>query len=69
MEWISVNDRLPELHHSVLISDGMGFYVATLLKNCGENEWKISCDCADIERHYGIEVTHWIPLPSPPKES
>lgn len=67
-EWVSVNDRLPEMRHVVLAfsphhnniwalylhEDGFWYY------------WM------DINRRYDPlwmgPITHWMPLPEPPKE-
>ena len=66
-EWISVEDRLPNKNQDVLIYRGNHIgdmmYVYTYL---GNNEW---------EDEYGYwtrtddeGITHWQPLPEPPKE-
>jgi hypothetical protein len=59
-QWISVNDRLPEDGQSVLVHYVDGWMpVAHLLngkwyQSGGETSW--------------LSVTHWMPLPEPPKE-
>lgn len=67
MEWISVKDRLPEMNKTVLIvrsgSVEIGFYNAKDKRFYVPNEsafdgWPIPVD----------GVTHWMPLPEPPKE-
>jgi hypothetical protein len=65
-EWISVKDGLPEFGCPVLVSDGQSIYVATRYQHYEEFIWKISCDCCDVEYHYGFEVTHWMTLPNLP---
>ena len=56
MDWISVDDRLPEKGDLVNIVKGgavvCGFY---------DGEWW------DINGRRGGDVTHWMPLPEPPK--
>lgn len=59
-EWISVKDRLPEDNKEVLIYCGsyheLGWYESN------NKSWRsdfLGC-CTD-------DVTHWIPLPEPPK--
>lgn len=55
--WISVKDRLPEIYETVII-------------------WRSDCHKATIGWNFqpgwsvpkGVEVTHWMPLPEPPKE-
>jgi len=62
-EWISVNDRLPAFGEPVLlwqVADGFGVHAIDYLvkmKN-GSEMW----DFFDMS-----EVTHWMPLPVPPK--
>lgn len=56
MEWISVNDRLPQIGKPVL-----GF----------ESENRIGVWIINSREDYPIFsefVTHWMPLPEPPKE-
>ena len=65
MNWISVKDRLPE--------SALGNYIA-----CLENEAVMELAFSDInERWWSLsagdvpeenKVTHWMPLPEPPKE-
>lgn len=69
--WISVNDRLPEKYkcNGLIISESVLVY-----KDCGDNtipsysvsffwinekKWNVEKD--------GYRVTHWQPLPKPPK--
>ena len=64
-EWISVKDRLPEAgEYVVCIAKRNPFsrfmpMVARIEKNGWVNP---------ITEQYISEVTHWIPLPEPPKE-
>ena len=64
-EWISVNDRLPEAGgYVVCIAKRNPFsrfmpMVARIEKNGWANP---------ITEQYISEVTHWLPLPEPPKE-
>jgi hypothetical protein len=61
-EWISVTDRLPTLHSETLIWVSWGeltFHAVAMLQNDG---WE-SCDMTVPFD----EVTHWMPLPDPPK--
>lgn len=67
-EWISVKERLPEKdeeyyrrndcwpEYIVMIAEGI---VPTTLEWDGES-WSDDYDC--------YNVTHWMPLPEPPKE-
>ena len=59
MSWISVKDRLPKSGKEVLFITGwktmcVGFYRDFSGWSNGE--------------FVGIDVTHWMPLPKPPKE-
>lgn len=69
-EWISVMERLPERWQDVLItmiSDGR-MYVACLagIDDFGDDIWEIQSNC---DKCFGPPetVTHWMPLPEPPK--
>ncbi len=63
-EWIDVKDRLPEHLKSVLIFDSdkdmlVGFYSEKL------NMWQ--SEFSDYLYEDECRVTHWMPLPEPPK--
>ena len=55
-KWISVNERLPERFECVL----------TYEKGYGVKENRICGDGASW--WIGFHVTHWMPLPEPPKD-
>lgn len=57
MSWISVKDRLPEDASDVLIVWADGVSEACYF----DETW-----CRDGRRL--LSVTHWMPLPEPPKE-
>ena len=74
MEWINVNDRLPEPDIDVLVyiinkhCDGTDYesievssYVTEYGRDCVSFEWVGKITCND-------KVTHWMPLPNPPEE-
>jgi hypothetical protein len=66
MNWISVKDKLPELGESVLLIDAYeSQYVGWLheFTTSSSIHWQYSycCGCA------ATSVTHWMPLPEPPK--
>lgn len=56
-EWISVEDRLPEI----------GVYVMVFLGKQGHNPTTYNfCQYTKFGFHLS-NVTHWMPLPEPPK--
>ena len=62
MEWISVEDRLPDT----------GVEVMTLMRGVHMLAWRTKDTewINDNDESEGINcVTHWMPLPEPPKES
>lgn len=64
-EWISVKDRLPEKGERVLCTDGHGvFEQYRIERNEIHGEWQRCGLPALLQR-----VTHWMPLPKPPKEN
>lgn len=61
-KWISVKDRLPEKELDYLVTDGNDQMVAAFI---------IKYRIWDFFRNTfweSEEVTHWMPLPEPPKE-
>jgi hypothetical protein len=64
-EWISVKDRLPE---------ECGFYICFFQPQCGNGRWRVG-QCHWNEESWvrigavppHVIVTHWMPLPQPPK--
>lgn len=67
MEWISVNDRLPEMNVPVICywnAHGSRIYVVCVMEDrngyVGFIDYRISVSHP--------EITHWMPLPDPPKE-
>lgn len=67
MRWIPVEERLPEKENAqVLMTDGEGCYISS------RNNMVRFLDCEGIfipgKAGAGVKVTHWMPLPQPPKE-
>ena len=71
MEWISVEDRLPAHRDKILITDGK--LMATIdidMESGDERKW---LDPFGFNGHAfecfieWADVTHWMPLPEPPK--
>lgn len=58
VEWIPVSERLPEKSGDYLVAVNNGAYRFTHKMYYHEGWW-YDFDC---------EVTHWMPLPEPPKE-
>ena len=66
MEWISVKDRLPEENEYVLcarLQGSMSGY-KYILPSVGRVRNKSSWSCVMD----WVSVTHWMPLPEPPKQ-
>ncbi len=79
MKWISVKDRLPEYLNDVFICNAhnnstfnyytVGFYVPY------SGRWGVSTEMLRISKYdeydtikLDREVTHWMPLPDPPRK-
>ena len=63
-EWISVDDRLPEEKVNCIVH-----YKHAYCDN--DDYWAIGFCCYDGEKFLfdpAYKVTHWMPLPEPPKE-
>ena len=68
MRWIPVEERLPEKENAqVFMTDGEGCYISS------RNNMVRFLDCEGIfipgKAGAGVKVTHWMPLPQPPKEA
>ena len=61
-EWISVEERLPESLQRVLAinTEGDMFTAVYISFVTGKNAWSTSYSCLGV-------VTHWMPMPEPPK--
>lgn len=67
-EWVSVEDRLPELKQGVLVCLNNGFItVAYLIETESHRKWQIFGDLDTFLVDYKDKVTHWMPLPEQPK--
>jgi len=68
MEWISVNDRLPETSQNVIIirfSNGR-FYLPDMAEYYG-GQFFPTLQMPDGTDFNADWITHWMPLPEPPK--
>jgi hypothetical protein len=65
MKWISVNDRMPEDGQEVIIySEGGKVEAGVYYSN------EFGFDYYDVSiRDIIVNVTHWMPLPEPPKDA
>lgn len=62
-EWISVKDRLPKAKETVLAYEAAFDSMSMAYRLPNTEEW------IDTGDYYPLEaVTHWMPLPKPPKE-
>ena len=70
-EWISVKKAMPKHRESVLITDGETIVTASLDCDMPRVWWDaIGIYAHDYEFEFELEdVTHWMPLPEPPKEN
>ena len=60
-EWISVSERLPEKRETVLVCDVRENYM-NAWEYLGRDEWLWDSSIWRTEA-----ITHWMPLPEPPK--
>ena len=77
MNWISVKDQLPEDASQCLVTgrefdmpDGKRFQLVAMFKNKSFHQWV--CDESSAGGYWpesdNVYVTHWMPLPEPPKD-
>lgn len=58
-KWIPVSERLPEDGYAVLVTCGKGYRPFIARYDHVWKRWKVS---------HTLRITHWMPLPEPPKE-
>lgn len=61
MNWISAKDRLPKPGDRVIALIGRNIIIAHTFIEDNSEYWS-------AEDHDYLNVTHWMPLPEPPKE-
>lgn len=71
-EWISVDERLPDNHRAVLVAcEGLtiGGYAPIAIGSYGGGFWSLADadGTAYLTKYMRCTVTHWMPLPEPPK--
>jgi hypothetical protein len=69
MKWIKVSDKLPEEHEIVLVTDGKDIEKGQIINLYNiddiQSKWFVCDEFADFR---GAHVTHWMDLPSLPKD-
>ena len=67
--WISVEDRLPEIGKNVLVYDCFSELeqIPELSMSTAHYDGMVWRDYLSNRHIYSEEITHWQPLPSPPK--
>lgn len=66
--WIPVSARLPIRYEPVLVVVPLGsgrLVVPNSLMECMDGTWRLYG--MDHPYQFGDEITHWMPLPEPPK--
>jgi len=71
MEWIDVNDRLPEFGNYLVAYQNPSdinkrFYVITSWMVRGK--WYYDNSGIEPAEDQTLKITHWMPLPEPPKK-
>jgi hypothetical protein len=61
MKWISVNDQLPDHENEVLLYDKSKYFPRVTTGFFEHGQWRL------FGTSYAENVTHWMPLPEPPK--
>jgi len=64
-EWVSVKDKLPDIHNNVLITDGKNCYIGHLGND--KFSWFTDLEWNHHRNYICRSVTHWMPLPDLPK--
>ena len=68
--WIEEEKQFPEINTVVIITDGVNVSCGWLREEKGELKWGyMGSDDADHPNELHGDVTHWMPLPEPPKRN
>lgn len=62
-EWVSVEERLPPLRENVLVCAYWHEHWCVYMGWNSGHGWTVSCG---IGQRSDVQVSHWMPLPSPP---
>lgn len=68
MEWISVKERMPEKFQLVIGFCKSNYYPIDILEYRPNEQTEESWLASDDTLLSEYDVTHWMPLPEPPKE-
>ncbi len=64
-EWISVKERMPEAEGRYIVCiDGWTSVIPMKINGLGHKYWEVG----KYLKKETTSVTHWMPLPAPPKE-
>jgi hypothetical protein len=66
--WISVKDRLPDIRHAVLAFTPHYNNIWALLLHEDGLWYYWMAGCQEYDPLWMGPITHWMPLPEPPKE-
>ena len=64
MKWIPVSERLPEIIGYYLTHD-KNYSLSTAVRLWNPDEFLVNCG---FDTKHGYVISHWMPLPDPPKE-
>jgi len=67
-EWISVEDKVPDILDDVLATNESGSVFEASYWAVGEFVSKFRIGRLGIKATHDDTVTHWMPLPEPPQE-
>jgi len=68
-DWISVEDRLPENGQDVLLVHMIRDDASSIMSGWVDNNyWFENCYYGKAARIPASDITHWMPLPSPPNK-
>lgn len=68
--WISVKDKMPDFDKDILIYGREIIVTAQLVKGSNRDFWSLSSGVLANDGELTMndcEITHWMPLPEPPK--
>ena len=67
-QWISVDDKLPEDADDVIVCDEKGRVFPAYCYSYDDGSWYFKKRIAFATEKVSSKITHWKPLPTPPKE-